>query len=418
MNNKEIAFVINGFPHTSETFIVNQIVAAIKGGHTISILAEHLQDIESSSQSELLKLYHLMESTSVFSKPAGGLCQNISLFFKILQNLPPKQRRILLKAFNVFTYRRDALTLDAFYHGARFIGHENNLIYHAQYGPNGRAAAIAKQLGIIRGKIITSFHGYDAHCDETNQKSLEKFYRPLFKWGDVFTANTHYLVDLLRRMGCPPEKISLLPMGVDTTLFSPTQKKNRPLTNRPIQLLSVGRLIYLKGHHLGLEIIKKIVTNKLTVNYTIIGDGPEKENLLKQIDRLGLHDYVKLVGKKNQKEVRDYMRNCDIFLMTSTGDNTGRRETQGMVNAEAQACGIPVVAFNSGGVGYTIDQGVSGILVEEENTNHFAQAVIDLINNPIQRETMGLAAVNFIQKNYSLDTTSRILNSIYDKVLI
>ena len=76
------------------------------------------------------------------------------------------------------------------------------------------------------------------------------------------------------------------------------------------------------------------------------------------------------------------------------------------------------MAFNSGGVRYTIDQGVTGILVEEENTNDFAQAVIELINNPIRRETMGRAAISFIQKNYSLNTTDRILNSIYDDVII
>ena len=412
--DKEIAFVINGFPHTSETFIVNQLISAIKGGWDVAILANNLLDINNSSQQELLQQYKLIEATFISPLPPGSIIKRIAYFIQIFNKLPVKQQRTLLGSFNVASFRRGALTLETFFHGARFVGHENYHIYHAQYGPNGRSAVIAKQLGIIRGSIITTFHGYDAHHTETNEKSLKKFYQPLFSHGDLFTANTPYLADQLRHLGCPTEKITILPMGIDTTFFTPQSPPPKQQPDLPLRLLSVGRLIDWKGHHHGIEVIKKLVMANHRVHYTIIGDGPEKGNLVRLINRLGLTKYVRLTGAKSQQDVRDEMRNSDIFLMTSTCDKSGRRETQGMVSGEAQACGLPVVAFQSGGVGYTLKHGVTGLLVTEEDVDGFVQAVITLINTPLMRGEMGRAGVSFIRRTYSLEATGRALCKLYD----
>ncbi|MDH4318413.1 MAG: glycosyltransferase [Desulfobulbaceae bacterium] len=411
-----IAFVINAFPQPSETFIANQITALIQTGRSIDILANELLDIGNSSQTDLLARYDLMKATSVFPETPSNFYQRLTRALQILRDSTPVKRFALLKSLNVFTYRRAALNLDAFYQGARFVRHGDYPLYHAQYGPNGRAAAIAKELGLIRGKIITTFHGYDAHCRLGQVASLVKFYRPLFTHGDLFTANTDYLAAQLCRIGCPEDKIRVVPMGIDTSFFHPSVQNLRRPTD-PIRLLSVGRLVGWKGHHLGIKAVTDILSTNQEVHYTIIGDGPEKSNLQILIDKYGIDNQVTLVGMKNQEEVRNYMQNSDIFLMTSTHDDHGRRETQGMVSAEAQACGLPVVAFLSGGIGSTIRHDLTGLLVEENDTSGFTKAIIDLIDNPLRRKTMGRAGVDFIKKNYSLDVTARAINELYCNLL-
>ena len=413
---EKIAFVINEFPQPSETFIVNQITALIQTGRSIDILASELLDTRNSSQADLLARHELIKATSVFPEAPPNFYQRLTRALRIFRDSPPVKRRALLRSFNIFTYRRAALNLDGFYQGARFVEHGDYPLYHAQYGPNGRAAAIAKELGIIRGKIITTFHGYDAHCRPGQVDSLSKFYRPLFTHGDLFTANTDYLAAQLRRIGCPDDKIRLVPMGIDTSFFYPSEQSYTPGTD-VVHLLSVGRLVNWKGHHLGIKAVADILSTNHKAHYTIIGEGPERLKLQALIDKYGIDNRVTLVGVKNQEEVRDYMRNSDIFLMTSTHDLHGRRETQGIVSAEAQACGLPVVAFRSGGIGSTIKHGLSGLLVEENDITGFTKAVVELIGSPFRRKNMGRAGVDFICRNYSLDVTARAINALYNNLL-
>ena len=88
-----------------------------------------------------------------------------------------------------------------------------------------------------------------------------------------------------------------------------------------------------------------------------------------------------------------------------------------VVTAEAQACGLPVVAFRSGGVPYTLDDGVTGLLVPEADEQQYFQALSDLINNPAKRQEMGRNARKFVEKNFSMKENCAKFLKIYDNLL-
>jgi colanic acid/amylovoran biosynthesis glycosyltransferase len=104
--------------------------------------------------------------------------------------------------------------------------------------------------------------------------------------------------------------------------------------------------------------------------------------------------------------------------MTSTFDECGRRETQGLVTAEAQSCGLPVIAFRSGGVPYTIEEGKTGFLAEERNVSEFTQHLRKLCTDETLRKKMGQNARKFIEDNFCLKKLAQKQISIYEKVLL
>lgn len=99
--------------------------------------------------------------------------------------------------------------------------------------------------------------------------------------------------------------------------------------------------------------------------------------------------------------------------MSSVTDATGRCETQGVVTAEAQAMGLPVVAFNSGGVPYTIHDGETGILVKEKDVDRYAQAILEMINDSEKYQAMSVRAREFAVANFSREYMTKQFMTLY-----
>ncbi|MDK2771719.1 MAG: glycosyltransferase, partial [Flavobacterium sp.] len=131
---------------------------------------------------------------------------------------------------------------------------------------------------------------------------------------------------------------------------------------------------------------------------------------------LNILDVVSLLGIKTQDYIKEIFKTIYIFLMYSIKDSTGREETQGVVSAEAQAMGLPVVAFNSGGVPYTIKENETGFLIEQKNIEKYAEAIAFLIDNPEVYEKMSLQAPKFIENNLSNIFVFDKLLTIYQNI--
>jgi len=417
---KKIAFILQFFPDQARTFEVNHIINAANAGYDIRIFPSILRGINDASQAEIIERYGLMDKVV---EPVPGYSNKLryakwllNTFFIDPRNLIP----LFIKTRNPLLFGKDAIKLFFFRRVVQFYGNTDFDIFHCQYGYNGIIAARLKKLGLLKGKIITTFHGIDAHF---NYKHLKRYYPSnlrtwlplLFKHSDLVTANTPYLVNQLLLLGANANKIELLPMGVDTSFFFP---KENPSKKNKIQLLSVGRLSKEKGHELGIKAASNLVKEGLNFDYFIVGDGKEKHHLKSLIEKLNLKKHVKMPGAKTQSEIKKLMQETDVFLMTSTYDETGRREAQGVVTAEAQACGLPVVAFRSGGVPYTLEEGKSGFIAEENNVAEFTQHLRKLCTDGTLRKQMGRNGRKFIENNFSQTKLAQKQISLYEKVLL
>jgi len=128
----------------------------------------------------------------------------------------------------------------------------------------------------------------------------------------------------------------------------------------------------------------------------VIGDGPEKKNLVWVAKKLGIGQKVKFVGF--QENVIDWINNFEIFVLP-----TREKESFGLVLLEAMARGKPVVATSVGGIPEVVEDKVTGLLVPPKDSTTLGDALIYLYTRPDKRKEMGERGRERVQKLFTLE---------------
>ncbi len=389
-----ILFKIWKFPQLSETFIVNQIITAIKLNYDVKILVGELNQIDANSNAELFEKYNLLDKCIIedYNLPEIKILRYIKATFLILQNI--SLFKLLIKYYKL-KGQRGILPLFEFDYYKKF---RDIPVIHIQFGTNKHPIDLLKSIGLLKAKVIVSFHGHDLHFPINGTIYCNGYYNKLFEISENLICNTAYLKNKLTALGAPDSKIKIIPVAVDSSLFIPVNVKNE---RKKIRLLTVGRLDELKGHVFGLRVVKKLIEEGYHLEYNIVGSGTHQKILEKEIIDLDLAIHVNLLGALMPQEVLLQYQRSDVFLMTSITNNSGMAESQGVVTAEAQSCGLPIVAFDSGGVIYTILDNITGFLCPEKDIDCYVGKLRRLLDNPTLRKEMGKSANKFIESEYS-----------------
>ena len=117
------------------------------------------------------------------------------------------------------------------------------------------------------------------------------------------------------------------------------------------------------------------------------------------------------VGKIPRHEMHRYYSASDLFVFP------GIRESLGLVFLEAQACGLPVVAFNNAGVPDAVKDGVTGLLVPMYAAEPFADAISRLLSDSKLRRTMGEAAQTHVRRNYDLNRNYQKMEAVLQEIV-
>lgn len=408
--NKAIVHVLDAFPSKSETFIINHIIECEKKGYNSVILANKVYPLSESSQEELIKSFGLQKVAKSYNPklPNNKFLRVLKALMVLLKHL--NNYKVFIKTLNSDRYGLKAKTLKMWFQAAVFIQYKNIKMFHAHFGVNGKLLAEMKEIGAIKGDIITSFYGYDTFSTESNREELKTYYKGVFKASKQIITSSHYLFSNLKMLEVPEEKLRVNPVGVDVTKFT---FKEHPFKKR-LNIITVGRLIELKGQHLGIEAVSLLLKKGHQITYTIVGYGEEDENLRAQISKSGFQENIKIEAGGSQKRVRDLLYNNHVFLMTSITDSFGRAEGQGLVIAEAQSAGLPVVAFDSGGISDSIQDHKTGYLVEEKNSQQMADKLENFIHNPDLIYKMGKAGRQFVEVHFNSEKQSEKLIEFYN----
>jgi colanic acid/amylovoran biosynthesis glycosyltransferase len=395
-NKKTILFKLGQFPHVSETFILSQIILAIDVGYDVQILVRQLMDVSILKNSSIAKKYDLLPKIIIedYQIPENKWLRAFKSIFKIIFLL--NDLRLLIKYCS--SHSKFSLThLYQFYFYRQFKRID---IIHVQYGTNVRPVDLLKSIGFLNGKLIISFHGHDAFFPINGIIPKEDYYTNAFKSADHIIANTNYLKDALMQIDCPKSLITVIHIPVDPIFFeaAPSFKEKR----KQLRVITIGRLHEIKGHKLGIAAIKIVRSMGANVSLSIVGNGPEHQNLKEMILQQNLENEIFLLGEIKHDDVRDLLDEHDIYIATSIPTENGRRETQGIATIEAQARGLPVIAFNSGGIKYTFKNNESGYLVPEYDVEALATKIFQLATDPENRETMGENAMKFAHSKFSL----------------
>ena len=205
--------------------------------------------------------------------------------------------------------------------------------------------------------------------------------------------------------------------GIDTAHFIPQpdsiQKRiTLGLENKKI-IISVGRLVHRKGQDKLIEAMPTILQSVPNAHLLLVGEGPYRSHLEKLANKLSLSERITFVGRILYDKLPNYLSAADVFVMPSRSRFFGLEvEGLGIVYLEASACGIPVVAGNSGGAPDAVLEGVTGLCVDGTDVNHIAQAVIEICSDAKRASQMGAAGRNWIVDQWRWEIWSKEFNSL------
>ena len=361
----KVGFFLLKFPLSSETFVLNQITAFIDMGFEVEIVA--LQKGDTQNTHAAWTKYNLAARTRwLQDEPTGKVAK---LRHRASQTLRGIHRKNTWQALNLKRYGAESrnLILSAICgQGATPFRAE---VFIAHFGPAGVTAAKLRELGVIRGKIATIFHGIDISSREVlNHYTPE--YQQLFRRGDLMLPISDLWAGRLQKMGCPREKIAVSRMGVDMTRFSPRPVK-APAT--PLEIISVARLTEKKGLHVAIEACRQLKEQGVAFRYRILGIGPWERRLRTLIEQYQLEDVVEMPGFKPSHEVKAMLDDADVFLLPSVTGADGDMEGIPVALMEAMAVGIPVVSTLHSGIPELVEADKSGWLVPENDARALAQ---------------------------------------------
>lgn len=406
----KIAFLVGTFPGLSETFILNQITGLLDMGHDVQIFAQF--NPKEEKVHEDIEIHHLMERVHYFDMPSNRLKRILKALYLLITNFN-KAPAAILRALNIFKYGKQALSLRLFYTLLPFIGKESTYhIIHCHFGPNGIFGVLLKELG-IKGKIITTFHGYDMSVFISSNGN--KVYKNLFLNGDLFLPISDCWRRKLVELGCDVEKIMTHHVGIDLEKFKYSERKIQP--GEPVKILTVGRLVEKKGHEYAIKAVAKVIAKHRNVIYAVAGDGPLRNRLEDLVLESGIENYVQFLGAVEQDEVLKLLQNIHIFLLPSATASNGDMEGIPVSLMEAMATGMPAISTYHSGIPELIQDGKSGFLVPERDVNTLAEKLEYLIEHPEQWPEMGRFGRKFVEENYDIKRLNRQLADIYKKCL-
>jgi glycosyltransferase involved in cell wall biosynthesis len=201
---------------------------------------------------------------------------------------------------------------------------------------------------------------------------------------------------LIEKLRIEPEKIKIIPCGVDTTQF---QRRIRPNNATPI-VLSIGGLVEKKGHEILLRACAYLKKKGLQFQCRIIGAGPLLKALLSLRKPLNIEDCVHLCGPVHHSELRNYLEAADIFVLACLKAKNGNMDGIPVALMEAMAMELPVVTTNLSGIPELVEAGLSGFLVEPGDPKVLAERMEQLFRDRRLREQMGQRGREKILQDY------------------
>jgi len=219
--------------------------------------------------------------------------------------------------------------------------------------------------------------------------------------------------DLLRPGGRAGERTDVIPSGVDTDRFRPTTERSAAKARLGIDpatpvVGTVGRLEPRKGTATLIAALDALRNAGRTLAGVIVGDGPLRAELERDLAARGLGAQVRLLG--DRAEVREVLEALDAFVLPS--------RTEGMSNAllEAMAMGLPVVATAVGGNPEVVADGRSGLLVPADDAAVMAAAIARVLDDSTLATELGTAARHVVEERYGARSMVRRLEAVYAAV--
>jgi glycosyltransferase involved in cell wall biosynthesis len=220
--------------------------------------------------------------------------------------------------------------------------------------------------------------------------------------------------DQLTQRGVPDAMLSLVRDAIDPDAYPPAWPAERflrefGLAETDVPVAVVAQLIERKGHRHLFEALNRLQQGEPHLKVILFGSGCLEAQLKKEVECLGLQNVVRFAGFR--PDLRAYLAHFQLLI------HPAMREGLGLCLLEAQAAGVPVVGFRSGGVAEAIEDGETGVLVPAGDAVALADAVRSLLNDPDRRHRLAVAGPARVRKEFSVERMVQGYVDIYSRVL-
>lgn len=266
----------------------------------------------------------------------------------------------------------------------------------------------------VLGGLAASFADVPAvvsrRVDNTEVSALAALrYRPFRK----IIAISEAIRGALEQQGIAADRIEVIRSAVDTDAFAaPADCKHFRsefgVADATIVVGAAGQLIARKGHRLLLEALQRLVADRPKLRVLIFGTGPLDAELREYAAALGLDQVVSMPGFRD--DLDRFMRCFDVFVHPALAEGLG------VVTLKAAAAGVPVVAFDAGGLGEAVVDGVTGLLVRAGDAGALSDALGTLLDDQDLRTRMGAAGRERMQSEFAIATMVEKHLRLYESI--
>ncbi|TXG80935.1 MAG: glycosyltransferase [Thermomicrobiales bacterium] len=363
-NPGKLLLVDNNFPSISQTFIVDKFLHLLIRGWDVHVLAVNGDSADWDAYPEIAEQHELVERVHITRDFEG-----------VLKKIKPD-------------------------------------LVHFEFGHSSLAHLLTCRINGVRS--VVSFRGFDICYHGLEDPG---FYSEVWKFADVIHCRSEGIWQRCLQRGCPSDKPhQVIVGGIDVDFFDPGGRAHGMVAgsqDQPLRMLSVGRLVWKKGHEYSVEALAKLVDQGIEAELRIIGSGTQDRAIRFAAFDLGVLDRVTLLGSMPRKDVRSEMRNADVLVMPSLSEGFG------ISALEAQAMKLPVVCSDAEGLPENVQDMVTGFVVPRRNSDLLAERLAMLAGDPEMRQFMGEAGrervAHFFRVDQEIDAFERLYSETIDR---
>jgi colanic acid/amylovoran biosynthesis glycosyltransferase len=383
-----MAYLISRYPAVSHTFILREIQHLRALGHTIFTASINAPD----RGVEAMEPYERQEAQDTFFVKAQGIWGALTAFLYWCVKSPIALGRTVRMGLSLgkagswlygFAYVLEAAMV------ARWMQQRDLRSLHVHFGNAGATVGVlVKQLTGCH--LSYTIHGPDEFDDVPGQHLALKM-----KHANQVVCISQFAKGQLMRISHPDDwsKFQVCRLGVDPAQFTFTAPK---AVNSTVELLCVGRLSPAKGQVLLVQACARVRDTGLNFSLTMVGDGPDRQRIEKEIATLGLGSHISLTGSLNQQAVKAQFARADIFVLPSLAEGIP------VVLMEAMSSGVPCVSTPVNGIPELIVHDCTGLLATPGDVDSLTQQLTRLIQQPELRQSLAHAAHGKVLADFDL----------------
>jgi len=229
-------------------------------------------------------------------------------------------------------------------------------------------------------RVVVTVQGSDLFLEPRKSAFFTWVNRYVLNHASLVHSVANHMTTRLMAYGLPREKIIIFPEGVDRKIFKSNSNLNRNRARERKRIISTRNFEPVYNLGVLIEAIPYVLEKSSQVQFTLIGDGPERETLIQKAKTIGVDDYIEFPGRISRCEVSDHLSSSDIYVTTSISDGTSASLL------EAMSCGVFPVVSDIPANREWIEDGVTGLLFPMDDPLKLAEAIQRALEDRSLRE--------------------------------